>query len=165
MIIIVAFFAMMAGFVLIFLLGLSDKKRKKITPDTKDQPNLLRQEFERACMSIIEGMKLEIRDAVRSGNGELDIIAENITPITGGKYLIQCHYMEEGRRMVDSREIMEFSNLVSQEKATKGILITNGQITPEYHTMIELAPMELVDEEKFFELSRKYAPDYSVMRL
>lgn len=149
------------GFFLIFLLALSDKKAKLKEPP--GHPSLSPSSFEKACILIIEGMKLEIDEMNRVGETQVDVLARNPTPITGGTYLVHCLHVEPGA-VITAPQILELSNMVVQERLSKGIFITNGHFTAEVPGIGELAPMEYIDKEAFDQLLKKFAPDYLVIR-
>ncbi len=142
------------GFFLIFLLALSEKKQRKLTP--RAEAGLTRSQFEKACGLVIEGMKLEIVEASQSGENRFDIIAKNPVPLIGGDLLIHCLYADP-EEVVGTPPILELSNMVLQERLTKGIFITTGKFTNEIGTITELAPMEFVDGAAFQGLMKKYS--------
>jgi hypothetical protein len=148
------------GFFLIFLLALSDKKRKE---SGGGERLLTPPEFEKACLLVVEGMKLEIEEINRAGEARLDMIARNPTPITGGQYLVHCLYVDP-KQVIDAPQIIELSNMVVQERLSKGIFITTGRFTEEIPSIGELAPMEFIDGQAFKKLLAKYAPDYLIIR-
>lgn len=158
----IAFGAVGLGFVLIFLLALGEKKGKAKASQSH-KPVISRDRFEKACVLIVEGMKLEISEINRSGEDRLDILARNPTPFTGGDFLVHCLY-REAPEVIRPAEIIEFSNMVLQERLSKGIFITTGRFTDEIPTIGELAPMEFIDGPAFQKLLGKYAPDYLVNR-
>lgn len=148
------------GFFLIFLLALSDKKRKASGPGER---LFTAPEFEKACLLVVEGMKLEIDEINRTGQDRFDMIARNPTPITGGQFLVHCLYVEP-KQVITAAQIIELSNMVLQERLSKGIFITTGRFTEEIPGIGELAPMEFIDGQAFKKLIAKYAPDYLVIR-
>lgn len=152
--------AIVTGFSLIFLIALSDKKRRQKIPPTQEK-QLTQDQFEKACATIIEEMKLTIEEIRRSGEGWLDMIVRNPAPITGGQYLVYC-LPADPEQVIGVTEIMELSNRVIQERLSKGIFLTTGRFTPEIPAIGELAPMEFIDGEAFKKLLAKYAPDYRV---
>ena len=151
----IVFVAIGIGFALIFLLALSEKKRR----GSPSAPAAFsRERFEKACVQIIEGMKLEIGEITRTGSSQLDILATNPAPITGGEYLVHCLYTDPGE-VVSGPQIIELSNMVVQERLSKGIFITTGRFTADIPGIGELAPMEFIDGAAFEKLVKKYLPD------
>lgn len=160
-IIVLALSACLFGFLLVLLLSLSDKKRRKRATDTPEK-KLSFEQFGKACLNIIEGMKLEIESVNESEDSSLDIVAQNPTPITGGRYLVHCLSIDP-KEVVASAEILELSNMVVQERYSKGIFMTTGRFTQDIPGIGELAPIEFIDGDAFGELLEKYAPDYLVI--
>lgn len=148
------------GFFLIFLLALSEKKYKAKTVASQSDNCLSQEHFEKACVMVVEGMKLEIDEINRSGDSRLDMIARNPTPIVGGRFLIHCLYVDPSQ-VIGAPQIMEFSNMVIQERLSKGILITTGQFTGEIPGIGELAPIEFIDRIAFRQLMEKYRVIFS----
>ena len=161
-ILILVFASVGIGFLLIFLLALSDKKRR-MTEGTPRDRNLTAAQFEKACVLVVEGMKLEIEEINRASPDRLDMIARNPTPITGGQFLIHCLYVDP-KQVIPATQIIELSNMVLQERLSKGIFMTTGRFTGEIPTIGELAPLEYIDGPAFQKLLAKYAPDYLVIR-
>lgn len=151
--------AFILGFSLIFLLALSDKKRKAKKNDSP--PQIKREPFEKICSQIVEAMKLEIEEISRSGENQIDIVARNPTPITGGQFLIHCLYADRNA-VIGAAEIIEFSNMIVQERLSKGIFMTTGRFTEDISAIGELAPMEFIDGAALQKLVAKYIPDYKV---
>lgn len=153
--------AVSIGFLLIFFLALS-KKRKTCLLSLFSEKKLTPEQFQKACTLIVEGMKLEIEEISSSEDQKLDIIAHNPTPFTGGKYLVHCLYAPSDH-VIGSAEILELSNLIIQERLSKGIFMTTGKFTHDIGSIGELAPIEFVDGKKFMGLLEKHAPDYWVI--
>ena len=148
------------GFFLIFLLALSDRKKKQ----TSEVPlDFTQTEFEKLCVQVIEGMKLDIEEASRSDSTQVDIIAVNSVPIIGGKLLVHCLY-EKPEQVIGTAEILELSNRVISERLSKGIFITTASFTDEIPGISELAPLEFIDGKAFRKLIEKYVPDYFAIR-
>ncbi|QQR80299.1 MAG: restriction endonuclease [Deltaproteobacteria bacterium] len=113
-------------------------------------------------MQILETMKLDLEEFHRTADNQLDIMAKNPAPFTGGEYLIQCLYVPSDY-VVDAAKILELSNSIIQDRLSKGIFITTGKFTPDLSTISELAPIEFIDGEQFRNLVKEHAPDYWVI--
>ncbi len=153
--------AVSIGFLLIFLLALSEKRKRCIT-SLFSEKKLTPEQFQKACTLIVEAMKLDIEEISNLEDQKLDIIAQNPTPFTGGKYLVHCLYVPSDR-VIGSAEIIELSNMIIQDRLSKGIFMTTGKFTNEIGSIGELAPMEFIDGKKFMGLLEKHAPDYWVI--
>ena len=153
--------AISLGFSLIFLLALSERKKKNSSSPPRGG-GMNRVQFEKACVMVLEGMKLEIEEVTQSPGAQTDIIARNPTPFTGGSYLVRCLFVDR-EEVVGVNPILELSNMVLQERLSKGIFMTTGRFTTEIPTIGELAPMEFIDGPTFLSLVEKYRPDYRVI--
>lgn len=153
------------GFVLIFLLALSEKKKIKKADGASENGDLglSAEHFQKACLLVVEGMKLDIEEINATSEDKVDIMAKDPRPITGGQFLIHCLYRPRGETIL-SPEIIELSNMVLQERVSKGIFITTGRFTEEILSIGELAPIEFIDGNTLQGLIAKYAPDYRVTR-
>lgn len=143
-VLIVAFGAIAAGFALIFLLALADKQAKKRNPAARAPSDLGRPEFEKACVEIVERMKLTIDTIERTDENVLEMEAHNPAPIVGGKFYVYCVYLNPAET-VSAAEILEVSNVIVQDRLSKGILMTNTKFTDDLPAISELAPLEFID--------------------
>ncbi|HEX5038198.1 MAG TPA: restriction endonuclease [bacterium] len=143
-VLIVAFLAVGVGFGLIFLLAFADKQSRKRNAGKRPEPDLAKPQFEKACVEIIERMKLEIHDIQRTDDDNLDIRAKNPAPVVGGEFFIRCVYLPDGGR-IEAAEIIEMSNVIVQDRLSKGIFMTNGRFTEDLPAIGELAPIEFID--------------------
>ena len=160
-VLVLAFVGIGCGFVLIFLLALSDKRRKARQPKSED-PLLTFQQFEKACMAIVEEMKLEIDELTHGSDAhQFDMLARNPTPLVGGQFLIHCVYLRPDQ-LVESPEVLEVSNMIVQERISKGLILTTGRFAEDIATLGELAPMEFIDGAAFKGLMDKYKIVFSV---
>lgn len=141
-VLIVAFGAIGAGFALILLLALADKHAKK--KPTVEDGGLTQREFEKACVEVLERMKLTIGEIVRTADDNLDIRAQNPAPVVGGEFFIRCVYLEPGG-VVQAAEILEVSNVIVQDRLSKGLFFTNASFAADIPSLSELAPLEFID--------------------
>lgn len=139
------------GILLILLMATQDQHKKKNAP----QGSWTQHQFEKLCLQLVEAIKLEPGEIVRSSDQSIDIYAMNKTPITGGLFIIHCLFREPEQK-IPTPEILEFSNLVSQERASKGILITTGKIDLEATLPTDLAPLEFLPGEQFRRLVEQF---------
>lgn len=145
--------SVVVGFLLIFLLALADKQTKKKRAADSPSPlgplGLARPEFEKACVEVIERMKLEISDIQRTEDDSLDIRATNPAPVLGGEFFIRCVYLpDSSNQRIEAVEILELSNVIVQDRLSKGIFMTNARFTEELPAIGELAPIEFIDGER-----------------
>jgi restriction endonuclease Mrr len=142
-ILIIAFGAIGVGFALIFLLALADKRARKRNPAV-EEPGLTQRDFERACVEIVERMKLSIDEIVRTEDDNLDIRATHHAPVVGGEFFVRCVYLEPGG-VIPAAEVLELSSAIVQDRLSKGIFFTNGSFAADIPSLSELAPMEFID--------------------
>lgn len=138
--------SLVGGFFLIALLSLADKKSQK--PVSSQSLSFI--QFQKACREWADSIKLEILEE-EIGKNTITILGQNKTPYVGGTFLVRGIYLEP-TAILSPSQILEVSNMVVQERISKAILITTGEITPELPTISELAPMEFIDGKKLAEL-------------
>lgn len=161
-ILVIIFGSFVAGFLLIFLLALSEKKRRQEKEKSGEPPlknTFTLEQFEKICIEIVEGMKLTIEEIHRASEGDLDIMAKNPTPFTGGTFLVRCLFLEP-HQTISAAEVLELSGTIIQDRISKGIFITTGRFTEDLPTLSELAPIDFVDGAEFCQLVERYAPAY-----
>ncbi len=141
-VLIVAFGAIGVGFALILLLALADKQAKKKSP--VEDGGLTQREFEKACVEVVERMKLEIGEIIRTADDNLDIRANNPAPVVGGEFFIRCVYLDPSG-VIQSPDVLELSNVIIQDRLSKGLFFTNGSFAADIRSLGELAPMEFID--------------------
>lgn len=146
----VAGLALFIGFFFIFLLSLSTHKKAEVT----EPAPLNFDQFKKISFALVDEMKLKVVETETSDNG-LDILATNPAAFVGGPLLVRCLYLES-TAVVGAPTILEFSNVILQERVSKGIFITTGRFTPDLATISELAPMEFIDGVKLKSLMAEY---------
>lgn len=154
-IIFLVFGAIIFGFFLIFVAALAGKKQGLPRVLPTDEAGLDFARFERVCSNLLLELKLEIDEIHRDGDNGLSMQARNPTPITGGPILVQCAYLPKNQ-VVQNQEILELSNAIIQERASKGIFITTGTFTSELAGISELAPIEFIDGKRLADLVNQY---------
>lgn len=100
------------------------------------------QEFEKVCGQLFSAMGFTIEYTKASGDGGIDIIAKNSTPLLKGKYIIQCKRYSGS---VGQPIIRDLYGVVTSEHAAKGILITTGSFTVPAKEFAANLPIELID--------------------
>ncbi|MDO8461445.1 MAG: restriction endonuclease [Deltaproteobacteria bacterium] len=144
------------GILLILLIATQAARKKKTDPQGRViHPTWTQHQFEKLCLQLVEAIKLEPGEIIRPSDQAIDIYATNKTPLTGGLFIIHCLFREPEQK-IQMSEILEFSNLVSQERASKGILITTGKIDLEATLPVDLAPLEFLPGEPFRRLVEEY---------
>ena len=91
---------------------------------------------------LLNKMGLQTEGRKPSADGGIDIIAHDPRPIVGGKYIIQC---KRYTSPVAVSFVRDLYGVVTAERASKGILVTNSRFTREARDFAEDKPIELVD--------------------
>lgn len=144
-ILLIAFGAIGVGFLLILLLAMDEKRtKKKRAQNPSEEESFTQKDFERACVTVVERMKLNIEEIERTDAHVLEIKAKNPAPIVGGDFFVYCIYLPRSE-IVTAAEIIEVSNMIIQDRLSKGILMTNTRFTDDLPAISELAPLEFID--------------------
>jgi restriction system protein len=156
------FFAIILGFLTIFLVkrtssNIALEKDAESTGNDQEIRALRRMtqgDFEIVVKSLLEDMNLRIVSSTWVNNEEIDILAHNPAPVTGGDYIVHGILVPEGA-FVDSIRVIGLSDTVRAERALKGILISTGYFTEEVNKYTEGAPMELINVSSLREILRQ----------
>lgn len=99
-------------------------------------------EFENLCASLVAGLGFSVEMTKASGDGGIDIVANNALPLYKGKYIIQC---KRYTGTVGEPILRDLYGVVMAEHANKGILMTTGTFTHNATAFAEGKPLELID--------------------
>ena len=99
-------------------------------------------EFENVCQQLIEKMGFFVETTKASGDGGIDLIANNYQPILSGRYIIQCKRYSGS---VGEPIIRDLYGVITSERANKGILMTTGYFTKSAISFAEGKQIELID--------------------
>jgi len=116
---------------------------------------LVPEQFERLCLRLVEQMDLSVTGCHRNTHREVDIIAVNSRPITGGCYIVRCVLIPP-ELPIHSTQIIAFSSTVLAERALKGIFITTGFFSEEVPKLAEGPPIELINGQRLWQMMRDY---------
>jgi restriction system protein len=109
------------------------------------RPNLMdltAKEFEHFIQNLFDRLGFDTKQFQASGDGGIDCIAYDPTPIRGGKYVIQVkHYKDT----VQPSAVRDLFGVVHAEGATKGILITTSGFGPSSYEFANGKPLQLYD--------------------
>ncbi len=155
---IVILLTFIVSFLLIYLIQKTSKRpgtaEEKIVIAPQLQ-NLNIDQFFSICCQLLEKMGLNILSSYRTEPNEIDIYAENPTPIVGGPFVATCILYPEGAQ-VTSADVINFASALIGERKGKGIIITTGFFAADVSHLPELPPMELIDGKKLAELMEHY---------
>lgn len=110
-------------------------------------------EFENVCQQLIEKMGFSVETTKASGDGGIDLIANNYQPILSGRYIIQCKRYSGS---VGEPIIRDLYGVITSERANKGILITTGYFTKSAISFAGGKQIELIDGAKLNGLLIRY---------
>lgn len=107
--------------------------------------------FEKVCLRLLEGLGLKVQCVSYLNPRELDLIARDIKPVTGGDFIVHCLLASPGE-VVEANRVIALSDVVRTEKASKGIFITTGYFSADTTNLLEGAPLELINAKRLKEL-------------
>lgn len=109
------------------------------------RPNLMDltpKQFEHFIQNLFDRMGFDTKLFQASGDGGIDCIAYDPTPIRGGKYVIQ---VKQYKDTVKPTAVRDLFGTVHDQGATKGILITTSGFGPSSHEFANGKPLQLYD--------------------
>lgn len=109
--------------------------------------------FEELIGKLLIKMGFHIEENSGSADGGIDIVAHNYEPIVGGKCIIQCKRYSSP---ISEHTIRDLYGVVTDRKASKGVLITNSTFTSASIKFAEGKPIELMDGNKLINLIAKH---------
>ncbi len=122
--------------------------------------NLTPTEFESFVQNLFAKMGFEVKQFQAHGDGGIDCVAYDHTPVRGGKYVIQVkHYT----RTVPPAATRELFGVVQNEGATKGILITTSGFGQTSHEFANHKPLELYDGTHLLHLCQQHDIDVRIV--
>jgi restriction system protein len=120
------------------------------------RPNLLEltpKEFEHFVHNLFTRMGLDTRLFKADGDGGVDCVAYDPTPIRGGKYVIQAKLY---RKTVPPSAIRDLYGTMQHEGATSGIIITTSGYGPTSYEFANGKPLQLIDGTGLLALCKEY---------
>ena len=115
--------------------------------------SLAGKEFEELVARLILKLGFVIKSQSTGPDGGIDILAVASGDLVSGEYVIQCKRLSA---KVGVGVIRELLGVVSAQRAIKGILITNSEVTESASKFASGNPIELVDGEKLGVLLAKH---------
>ncbi|MFJ6783496.1 restriction endonuclease [Streptomyces yangpuensis] len=122
----------------------------------EDEPDLFVMDpiaFENLVAELFRAMGMEAVTTQRSGDGGVDIEANDPSPITGGRIVVQ---VKRYRNTVPPTAVRDLYGTVQDKGANKGVLVTTSSFGPTSYTFSNGKPLELVPGEKLVELLHQY---------
>jgi restriction system protein len=119
------------------------------------RPNLMDltpKEFESFVQNLFDRLGFDTKLFQASGDGGIDCIAYDPTPIRGGKYVIQ---VKQYSKTVPPTAVRDLFGTVHDQGATKGILITTSGFGPSSHEFANGKPLQLYDGTRLLGLCKQ----------
>ncbi|MEU1836936.1 restriction endonuclease [Micromonospora chersina] len=116
-----------------------------VISDLDRRPNLLdltSKEFEHFVHNLFTRMGLDTKLFRADGDGGVDCVAYDPTPVFGGKYVIQAKLYS---KTVPPTAVRDLFGTMQHEGATKGILITTSGFGPTSYEFANGKPLQLID--------------------
>ncbi|MGW2255995.1 restriction endonuclease [Kitasatospora sp. NPDC001660] len=118
----------------------------------EDDPDLFEMdpiEFENLIAELFRLRGFRVMTTARSGDVGVDVVAEDLDPVTGGKIVIQA---KRYRSTVSPTAVRDLDSTVRHHGAIKGILVTTAGFGPGSYEYIRNKPLSLVSGPELVEL-------------
>ena len=106
---------------------------------------------------LLGKMGFQTRLTKASHDGGVDVEAYNPEPIVGGNVIVQC---KRYSGTIASPIVRDLYGTVMSTRATKGILITTSDFSPDSRSFAADKPLELINGQQLAQLLQRYG--YSV---
>jgi restriction system protein len=126
-------------------------------------PNLMDltpKQFEHFIQNLFDRLGFDTKLFRASGDGGIDCVAYDPTPIRGGKYVIQ---VKQYTNTVPPTAVRDLFGTVHDQGATKGILITTSGFGPSSHEFANGKPLQLYDGTKLLWLCQQNGIDAQIV--
>ncbi|GAA3284117.1 restriction endonuclease [Dactylosporangium vinaceum] len=120
------------------------------------RPNLLEltaKEFEYFVHNLFTRMGFDTKVVAASGDGGVDCVAYDPTPIRGGKYVIQAKLYN---KTVPPAAVRDLYGTMQHEGAKSGILITTSGYGPSSYEFANGKPLQLIDGSGLLAICKEY---------
>ncbi|WP_327673679.1 restriction endonuclease [Kitasatospora sp. NBC_00458] len=118
----------------------------------EDEPDLFEMdpiEFEELIAELFRLRGFRVMTTARSGDAGVDVVAEDLDPVTGGRIVIQA---KRYRSTVSPTAVRDLDSTVRHHGAIKGILVTTAGFGPGSYEYIRNKPLTLVSGPELVEL-------------
>ncbi|MFJ8472625.1 restriction endonuclease [Kitasatospora sp. NPDC094011] len=118
----------------------------------EDDPDLFEMdpiEFEDLIAELFRLRGFRVMTTARSGDVGVDVVAEDLDPVTGGKIVIQA---KRYKKTVPPTAVRDLESTVRHHGAIKGILVTTAGFGKGSYSYIEGKPLTLVSGPELVEL-------------
>ncbi|MFJ3791700.1 restriction endonuclease [Kitasatospora sp. NPDC090091] len=118
----------------------------------EEEPDLFEMdpiEFEELIAELFRLRGFRVMTTARSGDAGVDVVAEDLDPVTGGRIVIQA---KRYRSTVSPTAVRDLDSTVRHHGAIKGILVTTAGFGPGSYEYIHNKPLTLVSGPELVEL-------------
>ena len=171
MVVIVAIAGLALGFIVILLISLTAPREADSSEAGGDGARnlahgwisrLSADQLARLLTMLFNELKYEVEDT-RIGDGVVDLLAVNPTPISGGRIYIRG-IAHPPLGIVGEDEVRGALDTSRAEMAGKALIATGGVFSPEAQAAAEGVPLELLDGATLMSLIKKHLPPIAVAR-
>ncbi len=153
-VVILALFAVIAGFVLITFMGkapegmvIEDAGEAASDKPQAHFPSI--ESFEETAVRLIEAQGMKISQVRRVGPDEFEVFGLSGEGLGQGLVIFHCLLAGEP---VGADRVGALQSAVRGERALKGVYITTGYFSADVHNIVEGAPVDFVNVERLTEL-------------
>jgi restriction system protein len=122
----------------------------------EDDPDLYRMdpiEFEDLIAALFQARGFAVLTTDRTGDGGVDVIAEDPDPLRGGQIVVQ---VKRYRNTVPPSAVRDLFGVVTHRGATKGILVTTSGFGPGSHEFAHNKPLTLINGPELVDLLNRH---------
>ncbi|MEU1623518.1 restriction endonuclease [Streptomyces sp. NPDC005722] len=122
----------------------------------QEEPDLYEMDpiaFESLVADLFRAMGMDAVTTQRSGDGGVDVQAEDPAPIRGGKIVVQ---VKRYRNTVPPSAVRDLYGTVQDAGANKGVLVTTSGFGPGSHTFANGKPLELIAGTELVDLLHRH---------
>lgn len=149
---ITVFVAFIIGFMLVILLkrrpaAISYRYINNIKNDKEGIQEIAligKRDFFALCYLILETSGLSIRAKRTIDDRNVELVAEDKSPIKGGIFIVQCIFSPDSP--LDKNIVLQIKEMIKAEGALKGVIFTNGFFYEEVYS--DTGVVELIDGER-----------------
>jgi len=110
------------------------------------------------CHKLIHHFGLTYQHQEQFSENEFYILTTYDKPLVRGNIII-CGHLAHRSPVINSDEIIGFSDMIKAERAMKGVFLTNGLFSEEVMKLNEGASIELIDVNQLCHLMKEVAPE------
>jgi hypothetical protein len=171
MVVIVALAGLALGFIVILLISLTSPREQDSSEGGDGVSRNLAHgwisrldadQLARLLTMLFSELKYEVEDT-RIGDGVVDLLAVNPTPISGGRIYVRG-IAHPPLGIVGEDEVRGALDTSRAEMAGKALIATGGVFSAEARAAAEGVPLELLDGATLLSLIKKHLPPIAVAR-